>query len=254
MLPGVNRLLVCFFVGLAVIPVSSACRSRSARVAASGTTAPTELPPAGTAAPLTLTPTDEPTDPPPTRFPTNTPFVIATPAPPDSGTLAAISTPLAGVTPQTPGVIPTITPFTPAAGQTFAPTRAAANTRVPASVGDGRAVYVTRVRIEPGVPRNKEDVTFIATMSNGTGRAQVFNLCAELFRPGEGRSFGITRCDGTSIPPGVSEQRSSGWQISGVRECIPVRARIVALGGAGERTAFKQPNGRDLWFDFQACP
>lgn len=144
-------------------------------------------------------------------------------------------------------VIPTVTPFTPPPGATAAGTAVAGASRK-------GTISVLGVRIEPQTPHNKEPVAFFATFNNTAGRDTGMRWCAEVYRPGEDRSFGATRCEADVIPPGVSEHRTFGWNIAGIRDCIPLRARMVSLGGGNARVPIRQPNGQDLWFGFQACP
>lgn len=188
--------------------------------------------------------------------------------PPSTGVpspTALLKLPLPGtatpVTPATIGIVPTATPLptliviptiTP-----FAPTPN--NTPQGGNPGGQGApsinkVFVTRIRIDPQTPHNKEPVAFFATFNNTAGQNVGTRWCAEVFRPDEDKSFGVTQCAAGVIPPGVSELRTFGWNIAGIRECIPLRARVVARGRGDARVPFKQPSGQNLWFSFQACP
>jgi hypothetical protein len=152
-----------------------------------------------------------------------------------------------------PALIPTVTPLVPSpipttnqSGGGSAPT--------PNPLAQARGtVFITRLRLAPEVPHNKEDVTFFAVFDN-TGKSEQTPWCVEVFRPGERKSFGITRCNVKPIPNAVSEQATSGWQIAGIRECVPLLARAVIRDEEDNRTPFHQPNGQDLWLNFTACP
>lgn len=193
---------------------SAACRSQVARTTTPAAAPSPTLPLAPTALPLTAMPTDLPT------------LVV----------------------------IPTITPLTPPitpSGGTDGASGTPAATRARPSAGGG--VFVTSIRIEPEIPHNKEQVTFFATFNNTTSSNQNARWCAEVFRPGETRSFGISKCASDTIPRGVSVRSTSGWNIAGIRQCVPVRARIVALEG-DVRTPYRMPNGQIFWLDLTACP
>jgi hypothetical protein len=49
---------------------------------------------------------------------------------------------------------------------------------------------------------------------------------------------------------------AGSWIASGIKECIPVRARaILREEGEGEvRWVFTTPSGAELWSNFQVCP
>lgn len=225
---------------LALVVLTAAC-GRNARVTPPAPLTPpaTGLPPAPTAPPLTALPTALPTPRPGTAV-----------VPSSGGPTAAADGPTTVEAPATIG-IPTTTPLAPQGTPN-------PNTGVDLSGDSGGAsapqggVYVTRLRVDPPVARNKDAVTFFATFANTTGRAVDAAWCVEVFRPGERKAFGSTRCNGKRIPAGVSEQSSTGWEISGVRQCIPIVARVVK--NEGVITPYVQANGAALWLNFSACP
>lgn len=178
-----------------------------------------------------------------TPIPTHS-FIVAIPTvatvPPTPSTVMPITTLVA---------IPSITPRTPRAS--VSPRARKNKTDMPPRGDD---IFVTGVRIDPPTPHNKESVSFFATFNNMSGRDIETRWCAEVFRPGEGKSFGISKCASDMIPRGTSEQDTFGWNIAGIHDCIPLRARIVRREDGDARIPFKQPNGQDLWLNFQACP
>src|SRR5581483_7832128 len=149
--------------------------------------------------------------------------------------------------------IPTVTP--PASSSS-----GGQNNSAPPSGGSGggtsgrRGVFITRLRLDPATPRNKELVTFYATFSNTTGQNVQAAWCAEVFRPGAKQAMGGTNCKPQIIPRGVSEQAVRGWQIVGVRTCMPLLARIVFIADNGVRVPYALPNGGAYWLNFNACP
>lgn len=227
-----RRWLFFLVVGVGALVVAG-CRHNptTTPIPLSATNVPTLLPPAPTGAPLTAAPTDMPTLA-PTAAAAATSALPTLVLPTDSG---------ASVT------IPTVTPIPPSTG---APGGGGAANAVRPRGG----VYITRLRMDPATPRNKELVNFFATFINTTGKDSNATWCVEVYRPGEKKSFGITRCDLKTIPPGTSEQVTTGWEIAGIRQCIPVRARAVLRDELDVRTPYVQPNGSALWLDFSACP
>lgn len=97
---------------------------------------------------------------------------------------------------------------------------------------------------------------FYATVTNTTGKEQYYPVCAEIFRPGGQKSFGITNCDNLTMVPGTSEIFIGSWIATGIKECIPVRARVVLREQNEDdiRLILRKANGSDLWVDFQMCP
>ena len=177
---------------------------------------------------------------------TETPLAVAPTAPPLTGAPTEIPTQV---------IIPTATalvasPIPTDTVQSQAPTGAATTA---ASQSKG-AIFITRLRLSPSTPHNKENVTFFATFTNTTGQDENAAWCVEIFRPNESKSFGITRCDLKVIPKGVTEQAATSWQIAGIRSCIPLLARAVVRGEGDTRTPFVLPNGKAYWASFTACP
>jgi hypothetical protein len=179
---------------------------------------------------------------------TNTPSALTT------GTPTAVPT-AAGPGPTTaPGIIPTITPpagATPAAGTTPTSTVAAPAANAPSNPLAG--LYVTRIRVNPN-PRKNELIYFFVTLTNTTGKPQFHRVCAELYRPGDINSLGITSCPPQTIPPGTGEVMTGPWNLTGIHACVALRARPVVRDEGETRIALHQPSGADLWLDLQVCP
>ncbi len=198
---------------------------------------PTELPPAPTAPPLTAVPTPVL----PTATPPLPPATTAVPSPEPS-------TPTATATIG----IPTVTPLAPVSNASTGGGAAA----TPVPQGPLTGLSISNLRYEPSYPQKLEPVNFYATLVNRTGKDQNYPICAEIFRPGAAKSFGITNCDTVTIVPGTAEVFIGSWIASGIKECIPVRARAVLREkGEGEARLVVPPvNGGELWVDFNMCP
>ncbi len=221
---------------LGALVLSAACgRNAPPRPTPTGPalTNPTALPPAPTAPPLTAAPTP----------------VVPTVVVQTVGVSTAVAPTGAGATEV---AIPTVTPPASSLGGQN-------NSAPPSGVsgggtGAGRGVFITRLRLDPATPRNKELVAFYATFSNTTGQNVQAAWCAEVFRPGAKQAMGGTSCKPQIIPRGVSEQSVRGWQIVGVRSCMPLLARIVFIADNGVRVPYALPNGGAYWLNFNACP
>jgi hypothetical protein len=148
----------------------------------------------------------------------------------------------------TPVIIPTTTSPATAPGATTGPSGSKAQAPNPVP-----GLYVTRVRVDPK-PRKGEPVNFYLTFVNTTGHAQVHKVCAELYRIGESKSFGVTSCPSQSIPPGTTEVNAGSWTLTGIHECLPVRAHAISRDEGQVRTPLQQPTGAELWLDLQVCP
>ncbi len=221
---NVSRALFVFTL-FAVLLLSAACGRNATATPIPIGTVPitlTPLPAAPTAPPLTAAPTDIP--------PVATQVIIPT------------------------ATVLVASPIPSATTQSEAATAVATSS---GTSGGGQAkggIYITRLRLDPPTPHTKENVTFFATFTNTTGRDETSAWCVEIFRPGENKSFGITKCDLKMIPKGVSEQAASTWQIAGIRDCLPFLARAVVRGEGDTRTPFVLPNGKAYWVNFTACP
>lgn len=169
----------------------------------------------------------------------------STSATPLASTPAPSATPVFTAPAGTPGSIPTTTPAASAsATQQATPS---------ANLAPG-GLYVTRLRAEPVKPRKGEPITFFTTFTNTTGNKQVHRLCVEVYRLGEDRSFGITSCPPQTVPLGTSELMIGTWTLTGIHECLPVRARAITNDEGEPRVPLGMADGSPLWFDLTVCP
>lgn len=144
----------------------------------------------------------------------------------------------------TPGSIPTVTP---AATASPGPNGGATPNPVP-------GFYASQMSVDPAKPRKNDQISFRVTFINTTGHAQAHKVCAEIFRLGETKSFGITSCASANIPPGTSQVQTGTWRLTGIHACLPIRAHAIARDDGDVRVPLHQPNGADLWLDLQVCP
>lgn len=204
------------------------------------TALPTFLPPAPTAPPLTAVPTAVlPTAVLPTEPPAPIP-VTATSAPASaSGAATKIPTALNSGAPK-----PTSAPAASGSPATLVPE------------GPLTGLTVHALRFEPSYPQKLEPISFYATIENRTGKEQYYPICVEIFRPGEAKSFGISDCRTLTIVPGTAEIFAGTWTASGIKECIPVRARAILREADQDdvRLVLPPASGGELWSDFNVCP
>ena len=208
---------------------------------------PTPLPPAPTAPPLTEVPTAVlPTN---TPLPTATAVVPPTEAATEAATLAATAAATAAATNTT---------ASSAVAATSVATRSIPASQPTSNIDRGalNGLYVSNLRFEPDYPVNNDPVRFYATIINQTGKDQHYPVCVEIYRPDAPKPFGTSSCDVSTIVPNTSEVLAGYWTGSGIKECIPVRARpILKEEGEGEaRLVFTTLNSGEVWVDFSVCP
>jgi hypothetical protein len=112
------------------------------------------------------------------------------------------------------------------------------------------------LRFDPTYPQTNVPLAFYATIDNQTGRDQHYAVCVEVFRQGETDRLGESNCDVSTIVPGTSEVLAGVWTGSGIKECLPFRARAVIQqpGEAETRQVFTTAEGSELSVDFNVCP
>ncbi len=122
-------------------------------------------------------------------------------------------------------------------------------------MGPLTGLFIAGLRYEPAQPVRNNPVTFYATVINRTAKDQNYPLCAEIFLPDGKKPIGTTNCDLRTIVPGRSEIPLGFWIPSGIKQCIPFRARAVLRESGGEkRLDFITENGAEQWIDFSVCP
>ena len=225
----------------AVIMFAAACRNANPTSTPVPPTVdvPTALPPAPTAPPLTAAPT--------AVLPTQAPPPAATAVVPTNAPPAPTNTATSG------GSVP---PNNPTASSTNNNNN---NNNAPAPIverGPLTGLYIAALRFEPTYPVKNTPIMFYATLINRSGKEQYYPVCAEIFRPDAKKSFGITNCDNLTIPVGTNEIFVGSWIATGIKECIPVRARAVLREQDEDdiRLVFTNTNGGELWTDFNMCP
>jgi hypothetical protein len=209
--------------------------------------APTALPPTTiSVAPTVLVPFTPST--PDLQLPTLLPTVVVptTPAAPTPLVLVVTATPAATAS------AGALTPTRPRPAATAAVTAAVTKTPFPEGVPK---VYVTALSVSPATPKASVPGTFAVTFQNVSGQDQGYNWCVEIWQADNVKKpFGLTTCQNSTMPVGVSHLTSTGWLVKGLGECTPYRARVVARDPDDNRSNFVQPDGTILWLDFGVCP
>ncbi len=158
------------------------------------------------------------------------------------GGLALSQTPL-------PGARPT------AAQATLTPTRAITPTISPSpTLPIPPGVYVTQIRLEPEDPTPAQEIRFIVSFLNNTGRDVDFNWCVYIYRLEEPlRGIGQTACRRQSVPMEVNEIRTINTWRPGPGACRIFRARVVATypGTQTPEIEFKSTNGQPFEHEFR---
>jgi len=251
------RTLIAFMI-FGIVFLAAACRGPAPTITPAPPTAKvsTPLPPAPIAPPLTETPTEVPTATPPPTATTVIPTAVPTSVPTNTPTLAPTNAPTSALTkpPATALANRTVS----SSGTTVKnPTRVRpTNAPVPlVDRGPLTGLYVAGLRHEPNFPVSNEPIKFYATLVNRSGKEQHYPVCAEIFRPDEKKRFGSTNCANLTILIGTHEVFIGTWNDTGIKECLPRRARaILREQGSDIDLVFTTQNGGVLWIDFKVCP
>jgi hypothetical protein len=117
-------------------------------------------------------------------------------------------------------------------------------------------VYVTGLRLSPPAPKRGEGITFFVTFLNAFGQKKDHRWRVEIWRLEETKSsFGVTDGKQPTIAPGTSELATfDNWKLTGGGPCESFRARVIWEDESQHRTPFTQPDGAELWRNFQVCP
>jgi hypothetical protein len=118
-----------------------------------------------------------------------------------------------------------------------------------------RAVYVTKIRLDPPEPKQKQDVTFYVTFLNTTGTDQTFRWFIFIYRQGQPNPFGQTSSDRARvIPVGTVEQAAvNTWKMGSSEPCTTVEARVFWEDPSGSRPVFNSPDGHPYVLIFTEC-
>lgn len=179
----------------------------------------------------------------PTTAPTSEPAAQPTTAAPGATTAAASD-----------GAQPTTA--SPASEQPTASANASLLTRTPAArPGPLGELYIGALRYDPPNPVRNDPVNFYVTMLNRTGKEQNYPLCVEIYLPDKAKPLGTTDCNNVTIPTGTSQVPVGFWIGTGIKQCVPFRARAVMREQGGEaRIPLTDIRGDQLWTDFSVCP
>lgn len=189
----------------------------------------------------------------PTAAPATATLVVA--APTDSASPTSIAQATAVPPTATATTATASTNATPAQGPTPNRPLLTAIAKRGGDMGPLSGLYIAGLRYDPARPAPKDPVTFYATVVNRTGKDQNYPLCAEIFLSDGKKPIGTTNCDLRTIAPGRSEIPLGFWIPSGIKQCVPFRARAVLRESGGEtRLDFITENGGEHWIDFSVCP
>lgn len=242
-----QRLFAFAVFGLVILVAACRAPAPTSTPVPPTSNAPTALPPAPTAPPLTAAPTDIPPTAAPTAvLPTDAPATAVVPT--DAAPPAATNT-------TTSGVATPIRPATAASGSGAGTGTGSGSGALP-NTGPLAGLSISALRYDPTYPVKNTPIMFYATITNKTGKEQYYPICAEIFRPDDKKSIGITNCENLTMVPGTAEVAIGSWIATGIKECIPLRAHTV-LREADEddiRLVVPKADGSDLWVNFNMCP
>jgi hypothetical protein len=164
-----------------------------------------------------------PTEPPP----------IVTPVPDAPVVIIVTATP-----PPSPTPLPTAT-STPTPTSTVAP-----------------GIYVTSLRLEPPLPKRREDVAFYPMFLNTTGSEQRYRWMVYIYLADDLRhSFGETPKSTAPFPVGAVEQRANGtWKITGGGGGENFIARVAWINQDNQSIPFTKTDGQVYELPFTVSP
>jgi len=117
------------------------------------------------------------------------------------------------------------------------------------------AVYVTKIRLDPPAPKQKQDVTFNVTFLNTTGSNQTYRWFVFIYRQGQTKPFGQTSADKARvIPAGTVEQPAiNTWRMGSNEPCTVLEARVHWEDPSGGRPIFNNSDGQPYVLTFTMC-
>ena len=177
--------------------------------------------------------------------------VTATPPPTATATATAADTAAPSPVPPTP---PSTSTALPPSATPRPPTRVPVPPTRTTTIPPG--VFVTRIRTDPAVVKQKEEVTFYVTFLNATGRSQRYHWFILVYPAGQSVAIGQTSADRESVfAPGTTEEASlNTWKTGPGAPCANYVAEVHWLRPDGSQPAFTQVNGQTAALPFQVCP
>ena len=118
-----------------------------------------------------------------------------------------------------------------------------------------RAVYVTKIRLDPPNAKQQQDVTFNVTFLNTTGSSQTYRWFVFINRQGQPKPFGQTSADKARvIPAGTVEQPAiNTWRMGSNEPCTVLEARVYWEDPNGSRPVFNGTDGHPYVLTFTMC-
>jgi hypothetical protein len=118
-----------------------------------------------------------------------------------------------------------------------------------------RAVYVTKIRLDPPEPKQQQDVLFNVTFLNTTGTDQTYRWFIFIYRQGQRQPFGQTSSDRDHvIPVGTVEQPAvNTWKMGSSEPCTTLEARVHWQDPDGSRPIFNNTDGQPYVLTFTMC-
>ncbi len=180
---------------------------------------------------------------------TSSPAPTVTPTVPPTATATVTPSPL----PPTPTPPPTLTAVPPSATPpppTKVPIQPSPTPTLPSGL------FVTGIRTDPAVIKQKQEVTFYVTFLNTTGTNQVYHWLVFVYPKGQSLSIGETSDDRESLfTPGSVEVASiNTWKIGPGQPCTDYVAEVHWTHPNGSKPAFTFVNGQTAALPLKVCP
>lgn len=156
-------------------------------------------------------------------------------------------------------VLPTAIPSaTPTVESSATPLPLATNTRaqgVP-TAPLAKAVYVTKLQIQPPAPKSKpSEFFFVVNFLNTVGENVNYPRWRVLIFPkGQTKPIGDPQGESKTIANGASQQNTERWSIKVGNGCETFTAQPVWQDENGKQNPLAQTDGKPVTMDFQVCP
>lgn len=178
---------------------------------------------------------------------TSSPAPTMTPTVPPTATATVTSSPLPPTPPPTfTAIPPSATPPPP----TKVPIQPSPTPTLPSGL------FVTGIRTDPAVIKQKQEVTFYVTFLNTTGANQVYHWLVFVYPKGQSLSIGETSDDRESLfaPGSVEEASINTWKIGPGQPCTDFVAEVHWTHPNGSKPAFTFVSGQTAALPLKVCP
>lgn len=135
-------------------------------------------------------------------------------------------------------------------------TNTRANVALTATPALAKAVFVTKIKVEPPQPKSKpSEFFFTVNFLNTVGENVNYPRWRVLIFPkGQTKPIGDPQGESKTIANGASQQNTERWSIKVGNGCETFTAQPVWQDENGKQNPLAQTDGKPVTMDFQVCP